>query len=63
VKCLKVTTVDGQVHVFEGDADEIDTVKRKLGRLRRGMDSYVILVNRQGKRVCVFPGCAWEAGR
>jgi hypothetical protein len=60
VKAIKVTTSDGQVHVFEGDKDEIDAVKYKLDRVRRGMDSYATLVNREGKKVYVFPGCAWK---
>ena len=53
VKTLTVTTHDEQKHVFEGDKDEIDTVREKL---TTGTSSVVWLVNRQGKRVPIFRG-------
>jgi alkylated DNA nucleotide flippase Atl1 len=57
VKSLKVTTTDGQVHVFEGSADEVDTVRRCLTDLGRpGCAPWVRLVNRQGRHVIVYAG-------
>jgi hypothetical protein len=57
VKRLRVETRDGQVHVFEGDNDEIDTVREHLDALgRRGAPAYARLVNREGRRVIVYAG-------
>lgn len=50
-KTLTVVTTDEQTQVFEGDKDEIATVRDRLHRLMRGRNMHVELVNRQGRTV------------
>jgi hypothetical protein len=54
VKTLKVVTRDGQVHVFEGDKDELATLRYRLSDM--GHAPYLRLVNREGRVVTIYNG-------